>query len=115
MPITANPRARSARPSASPSPRETPVTIALFMAAFPPACPAAARSTVTPQGHRDRHDDQDSDDEQRHLDPALRILALDRASNSVHRSLEGPGAKVVAEQPNWREDVLERLSRVVRA
>ena len=45
----------------------------------------------------------------------LRILAADRAGDTVHRALEHARAVRVREQPHRRQDVLERLPRVIGA
>src|SRR5579864_2874117 len=61
----------------------------------------------------DQQDDHERDDEQRHLDPALGILALDRAGKTIHHRLESLRTVAISEQPNGRENVLEGLPRVV--
>src|SRR5437870_5528602 len=72
-------------------------------------------SPMRTQRERDYHDDYDREREQRHLDPALRVFALDRAGEAVDHRLKRFRAVVVVEQPDRRQDMLEHLPGVIRS
>src|SRR5436190_23998191 len=59
--------------------------------------------------------DENRQDEQRDLDPTQRMLPGHRAGVPVDHHLEGLRSVVVADQPDWHQDVLESLLTVVRA
>src|SRR6266700_4500842 len=111
MPVTAKPPASSVRASASPRPRDTPVTMAVFMRCSTFRAPLA----MAAERERDDQNDDDGEDEQGNLDPALGIFAGDDSGKAVHDCLKRPGAKVIAEQPHRRKNVLEGLPGIVRA
>src|SRR5205814_10436018 len=73
-----------------------------------------ATLSMTPEPEHDAQRNQNSEHEQRDLDPALRVFALDRTGYAIHERLKCLGPEGIAQQPHRREDVLERLARVIR-
>src|SRR4051812_33452900 len=109
MPSTRQPRASRSTTSASPSPRDTPVTTAILST----GSPRRFSMSASLQGHDHDDDDDHREDQQGDLPGTLRILAPDRAGDAVHHALESARPEGIGQQPDRREDVLERLAAPV--